>query len=171
MRYNVSQLLKELTGSTRHYDVDEVLASPEAQWGVELVVRGPVEMVRTPRGILVIAELTSQVPEVCSRCVEPLTEPVVVALEEEFFPSVDVWSGAPVHVPDVDGYQIDQRHILDLGEAFRQGVWTALEIQPLCNPGCRGLCLNCGVNLNRETCSCDATPADPRWERLRRRSV
>jgi len=172
VRYNVSQLLKEMTGSTRHYDVDEVLPSPEEQWGEQLTVQGPVEMVRTPRGILVTAELTSQVPETCARCLDPLTEPVVVAFEEEFFPSVDVWSGTPVRVlTDGDGFEIDQRHVLDLTEAFRQGVWTALEIQPLCRADCKGLCPTCGVNWNREACTCEGLPTDPRWDRLKRRSA
>lgn len=137
-----------------------------------MLVRGPVEMVRTPRGILVTAALVSQVPETCARCLDPVTEPVNVTFEEEFFPTVDVWTGAPVRVSaDTDGYEIDQRHVLDLGEAFRQGVWTALEMRPLCRPDCRGLCPTCGINLNRETCTCEALPSDPRWDRLRRRSA
>jgi uncharacterized protein len=37
----------------------------------------------------------------------------------------------------------------------------------LCKDDCRGLCINCGSNLNTETCRCTAEPADPRFAVLK----
>ncbi len=38
----------------------------------------------------------------------------------------------------------------------------------LCSEDCKGLCANCGANLNHETCSCDdEAPIDPRMEALK----
>lgn len=172
MRYHVAQLLKETTGSTRHFDVDERLPSPEPEWGQTLDVAGPVDMVRTPRGILVSAVLTTAIGETCARCLEAMVEPLQVVIEAEFTPSVDVWTGAPLPLPD-DGesFAVDERHVLDLTEAFRQGAWTAREMRPLCRPDCKGLCPVCGGNLNDRACSCDAAPGDPRWQVLRRLSA
>lgn len=170
MRYNVAQLLKELTGSTRSYEVDERLPSPEPEWGDELEVTGPVDMVRTPRGLLVSAQLHTTVEGTCARCLEAAVEPVDVTIEEEFFPTIDVITGAPVQLPEGDdSFTIDRRHIVDLTEAFRQGVWLARDQQPLCRPDCKGLCPVCGTNLNTGQCSCDTSAGDPRWDVLRRR--
>ena len=172
MRYNVSQLLKENTGSTRQFEVDEVLPSPDPDWGEQLEVSGPVTLVRTPSGILVAATLKTAIADVCARCVEPLIEPLDVEIEAEFFPTVDVWSGVAVAVPDdPEVFAIDKRHVLDLTDAFRQGVLVAREMRPLCRPDCRGLCPQCGTNLNNGQCSCDTAPGDPRWGALRRRSA
>lgn len=39
-------------------------------------------------------------------------------------------------------------------------------MKPLCRKDCAGLCTECGRNLNRGPCGCEA-PADPRWRALR----
>ena len=170
MRYNVAQLLKELTGISRHYVVDETIASPEPEWGDILPVQGPVDMVRTSRGILVTAHLQAKVQDTCARCLEPATELVDVDFEEEYFPMIDIETGAPLHLPaDSDGFTIDRQHQLDLTEALRQGVLMARGLTPLCRPDCKGLCPECGNNLNNGPCSCAGAPGDPRWGALKRR--
>jgi len=42
----------------------------------------------------------------------------------------------------------------------------ALPTYVLCGEGCKGLCVSCGVNLNKGDCSCEA-PIDPRWDKLK----
>ncbi len=43
----------------------------------------------------------------------------------------------------------------------------ALPEKVLCKPDCRGLCRNCGQNLNAGPCSCRSDDLDPRLEKLR----
>ena len=43
----------------------------------------------------------------------------------------------------------------------------ALPMKPLCDPACKGLCPQCGVNRNTATCSCGTDAADPRMAPLR----
>ena len=40
-------------------------------------------------------------------------------------------------------------------------------IQSLCKKNCKGLCVNCGANLNKEKCDCDQKNIDPRFEKLK----
>jgi uncharacterized protein len=40
-----------------------------------------------------------------------------------------------------------------------------LPMKPLCRPDCKGLCPQCGLNLNDEACSC-APDVDPRLASL-----
>jgi uncharacterized protein len=91
-----------------------------------------------------------------------------LTIEEEFFPLIDVNTGRGAPLPeDADGaFRIDANHILDLTEVLRQCVITDTPMKPLCQPECRGLCRECGANLNRETCRCSAAQRDPRWESL-----
>jgi uncharacterized protein len=37
---------------------------------------------------------------------------------------------------------------------------------PICDPGCRGICPQCGKNLNEGPCACAAEPPDTRWAKL-----
>jgi uncharacterized protein len=40
-------------------------------------------------------------------------------------------------------------------------------IQLICRDDCKGLCINCGINLNKKSCSCHEENIDPRFEKLK----
>jgi uncharacterized protein len=44
--------------------------------------------------------------------------------------------------------RLDDHHELDLAETVREAISLAEPIAPLCRPDCRGLCLECGTDLN-----------------------
>lgn len=165
MRYNIAQLLKEPVGSTRRYQVNDTLAGPAP---LEGYVLGQVSLLHTHQGILVRAEVETPVTAGCSRCVTRFVTPLRLTIEEEFFPLIDINTGREVPLPeDADGaFRIDANHMLDLTEVLRQCVITDTPMKPLCQPECRGLCRECGANLNRETCRCSAEHGDPRWKSL-----
>jgi uncharacterized protein len=159
LAHNVSELLKAPIGASRNVAIDE----PNPRLGSELrttsPVRGRARLLRTQNGVLVRAQITSTVALECSRCLEPVEREVTIDLEEEFRPTIHILTGAPLEGPDDDALQIDEHHILDLTEAVRQYVSTALPLQPLCSPDCQGLCATCGKNLNEGACSCQAEAA------------
>lgn len=169
MRYNVAQLLKEPTGSIRSYELNERLDGPAP---LEGQVCGQVWLLRTHHGILVRAEAETPAAVSCSRCVTNFVTPVTLTVEEEFFPAIDVNTGHGAPLPEgVDEetdaeFRIDANHTLDLTEMLRQCVITATPMKPLCQPQCRGLCRDCGANLNLEECRCAAGRRDPRWGAL-----
>ena len=51
---------------------------------------------------------------------------------------------------------------IDLGELMHEQFVLALPMKPLCAPGCKGLCVHCGTNFNKETCDCAPQWTDPR---------
>ena len=56
---------------------------------------------------------------------------------------------------------------LDITDDVREEALLLLPMNLLCSPDCRGLCPQCGANLNRETCSCTAEPdQDSPWSAL-----
>ena len=68
MQYNVAQLLKETTGATRKYSLNEDLQGldPELKFLGPLV--GTVTLLRTNSGVLVTGELSTAVQVTCRRC-------------------------------------------------------------------------------------------------------
>ena len=56
---------------------------------------------------------------------------------------------------------------IDLGPLIREQVLLALAERPLCRQECRGLCPQCGVNLNEASCGCVIGAPDPRLAVLR----
>ncbi len=165
--YNVSTLLRELIGATREYDVEErVLVDLDAPR--HEAVTGHVKLLRTKDGVLIQAGLYASHPEVCSRCVRPISVPLQLEVEEEFFATADVRTGAKLPRPaDPEAFLISPQQQLDLEEAVRQSWTAALPMQPLCQLDCPGLCPKCGKDWNEGTCSC-AADEDERWGPLRR---
>jgi len=56
---------------------------------------------------------------------------------------------------------------LDLTEGLRESILLSLPMRFKCSENCRGLCDQCGANLNVETCSCRKESIDSRWDALR----
>lgn len=165
MQFNVVSLLKEATGATREYDID---AADVATDGETVTMAGHVRFDRTPRGIFVRARFDGAHDDVCSRCLKPISFPVHVEFQEEYLPTVDVVSGAPVELQegDEDVYRISPNHIIDLSEPARE-YWTlALPMAPLCRDDCPGLCPLCGEELSDANHACTREQVDARWAKL-----
>jgi len=54
-----------------------------------------------------------------------------------------------------------------LEEAVREQVLLALPLKMICREDCKGLCPQCGQNLNEGPCSCTAPNHDLRWSALK----
>jgi uncharacterized protein len=73
---------------------------------------------------------------------------------------------AAIHEPETEiGYY--QGEGLELEDVLREQVLLAVPIKQLCRETCKGLCPQCGKNLNRETCDCAAPQLDARWSALK----
>lgn len=165
MQIHVAQLLKAEIGAKRDYAVSGVVDVYGG--GAESTVSGQVDLMRTNRGILVRGNLHTEVEVDCSRCLASFRCSLDFDIEEEYFPTVDVVSGAPVSGPDdAGGFTIDEYHVIDLTEAVRQYALMLVPMKPLCREDCAGLCPHCGRNLNLGPCDCAPEPLDPRWATL-----
>ena len=91
----------------------------------------------------------------CGRCLEEMTPPVDLPFDLLYFPHKDNVGEGEVEVEDDDltvAYYRDDE--IDLGQLVVEQFLLALPMKPLCRESCRGLCPECGTNLNTATCSC-----------------
>ena len=166
MQINVAQQLRSAIGTVKEHEVD--LDMDVTGYGNTGRLQGRVTLTRTDRGILVKGVLNTELELTCSRCLSSFSCPISLRIEEEYFPIVDVVSGASLNVPDEPGiFTIDDNHELDLTEAVHQYALMAVPMKPLCRPDCAGLCPVCGQNLNLGECQCLTPEADPRWAKLK----
>ena len=165
MHYNLAQLLREPTGSTRDYEVDDLFVGPEG--GMDRA-QGCVRVIRTHEGFIVRAELETQVSLTCSRCLDGFESRSELTMEEESFPIDDSETEQTIEPAEetLGEIHLDDQHILDMTEVVRQYAISEAPIKPLCCEECLGLCPECGTNLNKEKCKCNIAPADPRWGAL-----
>lgn len=166
--WNVAGLLADGPGADRRYEVaDARIDLPE---GLDLAapIAGRIRLVRTNRGILAEARLTTSLAGECARCLRPLTTPIDVVLDEEYLPSLDLATGKPVDPADEpDALRLTDHHELDLEPSIRDAVSLAEPIAPLDRPDCPGLCVVCGLPLDDGVHDHPDDDIDPRLEALR----
>ena len=56
---------------------------------------------------------------------------------------------------------------IPLRQLMEEQFYLSLPMKPLCKDDCKGLCANCGTNLNKATCDCNTQWEDPRLAALR----
>lgn len=156
MQFNVAQLLKEPTGATRRYELNDKLdgLDPELKFLGPLV--GAVTLLRTNSGVLVTGELSTALQVTCRRCLEPIAQEVRFQLEESFRPLLEVETGRYIPPEEFEGEEevledaaliINERHILDMSEVVRQAIWLTMPMYPGCNWAGAGECPNLSRRL------------------------
>ena len=115
-----------------------------------------VDVVLEPVGRTIEAVGTVTAPWIgsCRRCLKPAAGTAEAEVRE-------IFESEPV---EGETYPLDHDRI-DLEPLAREAVVLELPPAPLCREDCRGLCAQCGADLNEGSCSCEA-PVDPRWAAL-----
>jgi len=163
--FNVAGLLHEPPGVTR----DVRLRDHYVTLGADVELAGPLDadlrLQRTNRGILMRGELRAPLRRTCARCTDSYVEEVRVPVAEEFLPSVDPVTGAPLEAGvDADELiqHVDQHHEISMDAVFHDELALTEPMHPLCSPDCPGLCSQCGERLGAGHDAHVDTEIDPR---------
>ena len=135
----------------------ELIGVPE---GAPLAVDVRLESVT--EGVLVSGTVTAPVRGECARCLDPITDELVVDIVELFaYPdsATDETSGED-EVHRIDG------DLLDIEPVVRDTIVLGLPWTPLCRPDCAGLCPTCGARLDEVQDGHSHETIDPRWAAL-----
>ena len=168
LQVNVAQLLKDIVGTTRVFEVEGLAL--ESDDGVAAYVRGEFRLTRTDSGVWASGPVAFSVDYVCSRCLTPFASWIEARVDDVFLPSVDITTGAKLRYGDddtgADVNSIDEQHVLDLSDALHQYRMAGISMAPVCREDCKGICPECGTDLNESACSCERFQ-DQRWTVLR----
>ena len=107
-------------------------------------------------------ELSLSVP--CDRCLEPVTVPFDIDVDEFLTFSED---GSARLEDDEEIINYINGYELDVDGLVSEEVMIGFPMKVLCNEECKGICSVCGANLNRGECGCDRTVLDPRMSIIR----
>jgi uncharacterized protein len=104
----------------------------------------------------------------CSRCLEPFEMPVDAVFELRYVPQAQNVGEGEREVGEEDLATAYYREgVLDIADLLREQFQLALPMKPLHDEACRGLCPECGANLNRTECGHQPTWEDPRLAPLK----
>lgn len=133
-----------------------------------LDVRGSVEWLASVAEIHLTGELKVGIETECDRCLEPARFGVEQKLDL-FYRSAESLEGG--HEVGIEEGETEvgffEGEGLELTELLREQVLLGLPVQRLCREGCKGLCPECGGNLNKQDCGCAAEFHDERFAVLK----
>lgn len=158
VRFDVSALTKARLGASLTLNVN---TGPQNLTDLEVdFFRGILRAIRVQGGILTQGAIESQLGLECVRCLEPFNLVITLEIEETFrLPGTSPRADAP--------YAVSEAGWLDLAPLLREQCWLSIPMKPLCRPDCKGLCPQCGANLNFELCTCRESSVDPRLALLK----
>jgi uncharacterized protein len=167
MLLDLTRYRQPLGHFSRTFQPEEV-GPPEDAYRVVAPVRLDFEIHKDKDRFRLTGTVQTEFELTCSRCLEPYRLPVDATFDMRYHPAADMSLEPDREVPEEDletSYYRDEQ--IDLNELLREQFYLALPMKPLCQEGCRGLCPQCGTNLNSGQCECSAGWEDPRLAPLK----
>ena len=140
---NVGFLISAAVGTSRDFTFDY----EKMRLGDDLTVTdfvGTATFSRTQQGLLLQGEFSAKLGLECVRCLEAYTQAISWTFTDLYAFDKRSLSESNLLVPE-EGR-------IDLAPLLREYALLEVPIQPVCKPDCKGLCPECGENLNRADC-------------------
>lgn len=143
--------------------------------GTQLHTSGRAQLVEEHHGkhklikdIRVNGELSTRVEVACARCLEPVVQDVNREFDLLYRPRGADAGREELSVTSTEAeISYYEGEGLLLEDALREQVLLAVPLKAICRQDCKGLCPQCGTNLNVAQCSCGEPAGDPRWSALK----
>jgi uncharacterized protein len=142
-RINVGFIIHEEIGYSHEipFELDKAVLGDD----LELVYfDGNVKIDRTPQGLVVQGNFAGETTLECVRCLKDFGFRLTWELTELYAFKKESVSESELIIPD--SAQID------LAPLLREYALLELPIKPLCKHDCKGLCIECGQDLNIKDC-------------------
>lgn len=105
----------------------------------------------------------------CSRCLETALLPVSTPFRYTLVPAAPEESREEVELSEEDlEYGYYEGETVDCDPLIYEQIVLQIPMKVLCTEDCRGLCPDCGTNLNLEACNCLSERVDERLAVLKK---
>ncbi len=160
MKVQISDII---SGKDRSKKINYMLDVPQFDFEGDVIKPiNPFEVVGdilSDGDILILnAKIKTDLEMVCSRCLDTFIYPIDIDIEERFTTNRDSGDDEAIVVMD---------DVLDITEIVESSIISTLPIKRVCKNDCKGLCQECGCNLNHNSCSCRKEDVDIRFEALK----
>ena len=151
LRLNIGFLIGQPIGTSRGFNFEY----PSLQLGEDLSLNdfiGTANFGRTPQGLFLQADFQGGLSLECVRCLDSFTQRLETNFSELYAFDERSMSESGLLVPE-SGY-------IDLEPIFREYALLEIPINPICKINCKGLCKECGQNLNDKDCGHSQTDSE-----------
>lgn len=164
-------LLQEIPAEGLALDFElepEQLEFSQEGFDFEGAIRVQLSVLKHGQSVFINGQLEGSMRLECNRCLKRSPFSLSTGIHAEYL-SASLLNNKTEHElkpdeMDVIFYQGDR---LRFGELIREQILLSVPMHHLCGPDCRGLCQQCGQDLNVGVCGCPEPGGDPRFSALR----
>lgn len=118
--------------------------------------------------VLVQGNLRGSMSLCCSRCLDEYEHSFQLPFKTHYVPAAKETEQQTDYEEEEQPNTIHfHAEDIDLRDDIRQNLLLEVPIKPLCHEGCKGLCPQCGANLNDNPCQCDRPSEETPFGRLK----
>jgi uncharacterized protein len=150
------------------------LTAETSEWGdpleggrLEGRVKVGLDVTKAGHDVFVKGRATVEAVLECARCLEEYTCNLETPIELWVVIGGAKGGGAAEERENVIDVQARAKYA-DLTDHVRSELLVQVPLKQLCKADCRGLCPECGTNLNAARCGCRIESHDSRWEDLKK---
>ena len=104
----------------------------------------------------------------CDRCLKPVEVDVDSDFSLEYITGKDYESSQTAELgEEAMAISVFDGESIDVDEIVREQLLLAVPSRRLCRDDCKGICPECGTDLNSGSCNCKSNYVDPRWAALK----
>ncbi|MCJ7717514.1 MAG: DUF177 domain-containing protein [Anaerolineales bacterium] len=158
LRLDVSYLVKGSPGTHKEFE----FSFPQLNLSSELTlvdIQGKIVISVTEDGVVAEGKFRALTHLDCSRCLNDFWQPLEISFTE-------IFQAHPAEDSEEQPFPADGS--IDLTPIIRDYATLDIPIRHLCAEDCKGLCVVCGMNLNKEDCGHRQESIDPRMAELQK---
>ncbi|HEX6045982.1 MAG TPA: DUF177 domain-containing protein [Pyrinomonadaceae bacterium] len=167
MRIELENLEGGKGSFVRTYQPDELNPVDErVSLTVPASVKGTVK--RAGNDVCVNGHVDARVQVECDRCLKPVELPVSADFDLEYITGAEYESSSAAALSEEElAVSVFDGDAIDVDEIVKEQILLAVPARTLCREDCKGICPECGMDLNTGQCNCAADEVDPRWAALK----
>lgn len=146
------------------YDLEILKAGPDLyEFAAPLAWQATVT--NTGGALLVTGTVEGTAKTACARCLNTFEFPVAGEIEGYYLLSEE--EDAPEDMDEDEFSYLPKNNVIELDPLLKAALLLEMPLVPLCDDDCKGICPDCGADLNEGPCACgekqsaDEAPANP----------
>ncbi len=141
----------------RFTSVKEMIDDGECQFSAPVAIA--LQVMPMPDFFRVAGRLSTTIRQGCVRCLESFDQPLSCQFVLDYSKEIP----DELHRDDGESVQLTAQQIgmihyqgdeIDFTDAIQEQIVLAVPYHPICDDACKGLCAQCGHNLNLSACRC-----------------
>lgn len=154
MLIDINELLKAQKGALLKTEIKIPAQKIDNEIRIKKPIRGKAVLEKIDEGVKVKYKIEAILGLICFRCAEEFEKEIKLSFLTKYHLTPLAKKINFNEEQDNGFFYIPLDNKIDPWSAIRQEIILSLPMKILCKKSCRGICLKCGRNLNKNKCQC-----------------